>query len=279
LTHFIRNTPVKNEPKAADEVRVMKLETPTEPVVNQFNFGKITRPGAGSYEATKARYGSLAATDEGGAERAQKDKRFSTSPLLRDPLSIEEEEKRVIEERVRFQIEALSEEAKKQGHASGYEEGLKQGHEVAFSQFQVEGAERITRLQSLLQSIETSKIELLKANESFLMELIFRISKMVLLKEISTDKTYLSRLVREAVEKTGVKEFIHIKINPGDAESIEMLKASLETGASPYRSFTIETSPEVALGGCRIETEWNAIDASLDTQLSAIHDAIVGGGT
>jgi flagellar assembly protein FliH len=250
----------------------VKLDTAAEPVVNQFNFGKISR-GASGYEATKARYGSLAATDEHVVDRAQKDRRFSINPLLRNPLSIEDEERRVIDERVRAQIEALTEAAKKQGQEAGFAEGLKAGQEASFKQFQADASERLASLQALLGSLEGMKSEFLKANEKFLLELVFKISKMILLKEIATDKTYLLRLVQEAVEKTGMKEFIHVKISPTDAESLEMLKSSLE---KDYRGFSIETSPEVELGGCRVETEWNAIDASLGTQLEAIHQALVG---
>ena len=111
-TDHFKKMAVKNEHETTPEVRVMKLDPGTAPVVEQYNFEKIYRQGEGSYSATKAKYGALAATDPERTRRNQKDRRFSLNHLLRDPLSIEEEERRVIDERVRVQILALSEQAK-----------------------------------------------------------------------------------------------------------------------------------------------------------------------
>jgi flagellar biosynthesis/type III secretory pathway protein FliH len=42
------------------------------------------------------------------------------------------------------------------------------------------------------------------------------------------------------------------------------------------KNLTVEFSNQAHRGGCILETEWNAIDASLDTQFAGIYEALVG---
>jgi flagellar assembly protein FliH len=258
------------------EIRVVKLDTGSAPVVQQFNFGRLHRAGEGDYQATRAKFGSLSSTDTDRAPKGQRDKRFSINPLLRDTLSIEEEERRVIEEKVRVKIEATQAEARAKAHEEGYKAGLEQGHQEAYQRFAQEAVERLRNFDSMLKEAETAKFEIFRGNERFLMELVFRMARMITLKEIATDKDYVLRLARELIERIGVRENIRIRINPEDAKTAEILKPGLEAALGQLKNVTVEASPQVRLGGCIVETEWNAIDASLERQFEGLHEALIG---
>src|SRR4051812_19908756 len=113
------------------EVRIVKIDTQAAPVISEFAFRALKAPGQGSYEKNKAKFGPIAATDPERAGRPQKDRRFSLNPLVREPLSVEEEERRVIEEKVRARIDAMADEAKAEAAAVGYEDGLEKGYQEA----------------------------------------------------------------------------------------------------------------------------------------------------
>jgi flagellar assembly protein FliH len=264
------------EGKAKAEARVVKLDKPVERIVTQFQFGKISKRGEGDYAAIKARYGALAATDAERAARAQKDRRFSLNPLLRDPLSVEEEERRVIDEKVRARVEAVSALAREQAAREGYQAGLKKGYEEASSQFKTDGARRLEQLDALLAAAETAKVDIFRANERFLMELLYRVARMVLLRELKTDKEYLLRVCRDLIERVGVRENIKIRVHPEDMATMGKLREGLEGAFGAMKNLNVESSNQVELGGCMIETEWNAIDASLETQLQGVYEALVG---
>lgn len=259
-----------------NDVRVVKLNVTSEPVVSQFKFGKLSRKGEGSYEATKEKFGSLASTDEGRVPKAQRDRRFSINPLLREPLSIEEEERRVVEERVKVRVEAIQAEARAKAHEEGYKVGLEQGHQEAYQRFAQESVERLTNFDTMLKDAETAKQEIFRANERFIMELVFRMAKMVALKEVSADREYVVRLARELIERIGVRENIRIKICPEDLKTADIIKPGLEAALGALKNLAIESSPLVKRGGCIVETEWNAIDASLDRQFQGIYEALLG---
>jgi len=250
---------IKEEDGKGSAIRVVKLETGGAPQVKDFAFNHLKQAGKGDYNVIKAKYGSLAATDEERRGRSTRDSHFSINPLLRDPLAVEHEELRVIEARVNEQVESMREDASTKG-------------------FQEEGASRIQSLEGLIKEFEGLKKDMHKANEHFLMEMTFRIAKMVMLKELSTDKDYLLRLSHELIERVGLKENITVRVSLQDQQTIEMLKAELPKTMGELKNLQIETSDQIPSGGCTVETQWNAIDASIDTQLKGIYEALMGSG-
>lgn len=260
----------------ANERRIVELNSDNVPVIRDFEFSPVHVADKGNYQAVKAKYGPLASTDAERNARTVKDRRFSLNPLLRDPLSVEEEERRVMEDKVQARVQTLAEEAKAIAGAKGYEEGLKKGFEEAYHKIQTDSAGSLGKFDQMVEEAEKAKIEIFRANERFLIELVFRIARMVLLRELKTDREYIARLAEELVTRVGVKDNIKIKLNTEDAETIAKLKGGLEKAFGKMNNLNIEISPTVKQGGCQVETEWNAIDASVETQLQGIYEALFG---
>lgn len=258
------------------EQRVMKGEAPFETRITEFEFPKLHATGPQGYSAVKAKYGPLAATDPDRHARTRKDSRFLLNPLLRDPLSVEEEEKRVIEEKVRVRIEAISAEARERASEVGFQEGLKKAYADAYQRFRDESSGHLKRIEEFLASAEEAKKEIFRENERFLIELVYQIAKTVLLKELATDKQYVQRLAQELIERVGLRENIRLRIHPDDAKSLAALKQNIEQAFAGMKNLNVEVSELVKLGGCQIETQWNAIDASLETQLKSVYESLVG---
>jgi flagellar assembly protein FliH len=273
-----KSSDFKINSEAADvkKFKVSEFQGNTNPVVKQFQFQELNRAGEGTYESVKSKYGPLAVTDAERSERSQKDRRFSLNPLLRGPLSVEEEEQRVIEEKVKAQIDAMTESARLKAADEGYQDGLKKGFEEAFKKFQEDSSQNVEKLQQLVISAENAKEEIFKANERFLIDLVYRISKMVLIKDLSLDREYVYRLARDLINRVGVRDNITLKINSEDSKSLFDLKEGLQKNFGELKNLNIEISSQVERGGCRLETEWNAIDANIETQLKGIYEALFG---
>jgi flagellar assembly protein FliH len=267
---------VNTEVKDVKEVKILKLDQDATPVVKDFQFNQLQSPNRGNYQKVKTKYGPLASTDQERESRGQKDRRFSINPLLKTPLSIEQEERRVIDEKVRAQLTAVTEEAKAQAMKLGFQEGFKKGYEDAFKKTQIEGTQSLKKFDQLLAELEGAKADIYRANERFLVEIMYRVARMVLLRELKTDKEYLLRLIKELIQRVGVRDHIVVRISPEDAESIAKLKENVEKIVGGLNNFNIEVSSQVKQGGCRIETEWNAIETHIDQQLEGIHEALVG---
>lgn len=266
---------VREESKQAQEMRVVKLEVPEIPAVTEFQIAKIRKPGEGNYAHTKAKFGPLAATDaDRNFASAQK---FSVHALLREPLHVEQEERRAIEARVQATVAELAQKAKDEAAQVGYRDGLAKGHEEAFVQFKQEAEARMKRFETLMAELETAREEILRANEKFLIHLVLRISRMIVLRELKTDATYIQRLAMDLIERVGVRENIKLRISPEDSETLEMIKSGIEKSLGSMKNLSVEVDSKVPQGGCSIETQWNAVDATIDLALDGIAQSLVGG--
>lgn len=263
----------QKDPKIKD-LKVSSLQENSEPQVQEFSFRSLKESSAQEYDSVKARFGALAATDAERASRVQKDRRFSLNPLLREPLSVEQEETRAIEQKVQKRVKELADESKAVGRVVGYEEGWKRGYAEAIEKVKAEGSESIGRLNEFLVSAENCREQIFKANESFLIELVFRISRMVLLKELTVDPDYILRLFKEIIGQLGTKENILMRISKEDAGLIESLQAGLIKSFGPMKGLNIQVSDQLGQGSCQVETEWSTMDGSIDKQLQGIYEAL-----
>lgn len=270
---------VKNEPvpKTAHEVsRVLKIETPQDSTIKSYALASIKEAGRGEYATIKAKCGPIAVTDPDRKVKDRKDNRFFISPMLRGPLAVEDEEARVINEKVKQIVDVVSEEAKKKGFSAGYEDGNKKGYDEAYQKFRQDGEDRLKKLELFLKECESAKAEIFRENERFLLELVFQIARMVALKEIAQDKDYITRLACELIEKVGVRENITVYIGRNDSESITKMNEGFIKNFGELKNLKIEVSDKIIDGGCRVETQWNAVDARIETQLKSIYENLLG---
>lgn len=250
-------------------------EGSTDDSVSVYVPAELKRQGMADYSKTKEKYGALAVTDAERQARSQRDRRFSLSPIVRKTLSVEEEENRVIEERLKDRITALAEEVKGKAYQEGFQKGSTEGYAKAYQEFKKEGAERLSRFESLLKQAEEAKFTIFKANERFLVELVYRIARLVIHKDIEKDHEFLNRLVLSLLNRINVKENVTVRIHPNDAQTMVKLRKDIETEMEGLKNLKIEISQKVKSGGCIIETDWNIVDASLDTQLEGIYEGLM----
>lgn len=284
-----------SDPNGTSENRVVKLNDDFTTGVKSFEFKKLetvkTRyriginslSNSGDLDQTEGQSSSQKSSQKLSEDNLlnsaseydrRKNSRFKLNPLLKQQLKIDDEEEKRVELRIQSCVEELRKEAENLGHTQGFADGLKQGYHDAYTNLQSEGKERLEQLNNLVDSIKGVKDKLLRTNERFIMEMIFKISRMIILKELETDRKFLTRLVRTLIERTGVGDNVTIKISKKDAETLDMLKdgaAALLDGPNLH----VEISPKVIQGGCIIETEWNAIDATLENQFNKIHAALL----
>ena len=203
-------------------------------------------------------------------ERRQRDRRFALNSLSKKSLLIEEDEKRAIEARVAEEVATISESARLAAMEEGYQEGLRKGYDEISSRVYQEGKLTLERLTQILDSFEAAKADIFRQNERMIIDLVFKIAKMLFLKELSTDKEYVLRLVKELLNRVEFREGITLKLGPADSEMMDPLKKNLHETFGSIKNLNIEVSPQVKLGGCLIETDWNQIDATIETQLSHV---------
>jgi flagellar assembly protein FliH len=251
---------IQDDPDASKGNRVVKTEAGFVRSVQEFNFT--------NFRSSRPR-NSAADTV------SQADARFVLSGLAKDALRLEEEERARLEASVQEQVNAIADEAREVGRKQGYDEGFQKGRDDAYAEVRDEFKERLDHLESMIGAVENAKEKMFRASERTLVDIIHHAARMIVLKELSVDREYLGRLAAHLVEKVSIKENLVLKINPRDAESLDGLRAQLVAAFPGMKNLTIETSELVSGGGCALETQWGAIDASVDTQIARIEQGLL----
>jgi flagellar assembly protein FliH len=251
MTDFTRDT------KNTVEIKSFKPRSLNGEVVND-------------YKQVKEKFGNLAATDP------KSNAHFSLHPDSKKGLGIEAEEKSHLEDLVSIEVESRLELLKEQAYQDGFEKGRDEGALKASAQFFEIVQPQFEQFSALLHSLDQVKNEVYVANEQMLIQMIFQISKHILLDELKVDREYVKRITSQIIEKLGAKENIRLKVNRDDYANLEQLRDFLKTHFPDLKNVQIDPSDDLVLGGVKVETDLSRINASVEAQLKSVQAALSG---
>lgn len=191
-------------------------------------------------------------------------------------LGLEEKARKEAEERIQKEIAKRWEKTSEQAEAAGYTKGIEEGRQQAFQSELPRIQEKVAKLDQLIEEMNTFRQKIFQANESFLMDLIARVAGMVALKEVTVDPDYIRRLLISLLHQIGTKDDTKIYLSPPDFANVDALYQSLQKEFGKLSNTTIEASEAIPVGGCKIETRFGVVDASVQTQIENVMKALKG---
>ncbi|ARP86928.1 flagellar assembly protein FliH [Bordetella genomosp. 9] len=154
-----------------------------------------------------------------------------------------------------------------EGRARGYEEGLEQGRQAGHAEglalARQQGAEEAARLRALADATAASLTQLEEKTGQALLTLALDIARQVVRTAIATQPDSLITAVREVLHMNpGAGAPLRLWLHPLDIEIVRLhLADELKSGA-----WRVLADESIARGGCRAETSFGEIDATLQTR-------------
>jgi flagellar assembly protein FliH len=256
-------------------VRQVENETGSGLDVRSFELVDFRKQRPAGYSETRSKYGPLAVTDPDHHNGNQRDSRFRLNSLQREPLAVDQEERRVIDELVRDRVRETEVQIRAQAQDEGYQAGFQQGREEAMAAVRSEGEMLLQQLATFVGACESAKEGIMKAQEKLVVELVMRLGKTILLRELATDQGHVLRLARELIASTDLRDHLRLKVSARDIEQASQLNAELLKSFPDLKNLRIEESPLVQLGGVILESQWSTTDAAVETQIQRIFDAVL----
>jgi flagellar assembly protein FliH len=162
-------------------------------------------------------------------------------------------------------IEAAREQARTEGYAEGFASGDKEAKR--------ELAQRVAALERLLASMEGAHEAALAGLEDLALGIAWE-AVCKILGELAATRQGIRALVEQGANKVRSEERMVIRLCPADLEILGEGGESLEGGSGLGRmEFLADAS--IATGGCIIETGAGRIDATLETQLARLREALL----
>jgi flagellar assembly protein FliH len=163
------------------------------------------------------------------------------------------------------QIEAAREQARTEGYAEGFASGDKEAKR--------ELAQRVAALERLLASIEGAHEAALAGLEDLALGIAWE-AVCKIIGELAATRQGIRALVEEGANKVRSEEKMVIRLCPADLEILAGGGESLE-GESGLGRMEFLADASIATGGCIIETGAGRIDATLETQLARLREALL----
>lgn len=234
----------------------------------------ITQGDGSAYDVSTFEPDKLNTTSKSKPEDKNGKRSFQLNRLQGQLKAEQEKAKQLYDQEIEVVKKNAYEEGLKQGFGQGHQEGLEAGKAEGHQKYLIEMRGNIAKIEELTTAYEAAKNEIYTANERILVQLAFQVAKKVVLKELAVDEAYIQRVVKEIIDRLGVKESVRIKVSPKDLYRLENIKKELTDHFSTLKNVTVESSDKV-MSGCIVETDFNVIDAQIESQLKEIFDALV----
>lgn len=187
--------------------------------------------------------------------------------------------------RTAMQLEQLRQtvmnEAYDEGYSRGLEVGISEGmskaYEDAYAKADLEATQKAdAMIQDFAHDLEVTVASVLEAlsewtqsAENKLTDMVSEIAREVLASELKTSRESIFKIVQQAVKEVTHSENARIRINPFDADSMNLRKVEIMSASKSIRNIEFVEDPTIN-GGCVIETDGGVVDASIDGKLAQL---------
>ncbi|MDY0250913.1 MAG: flagellar assembly protein FliH [Pseudomonas sp.] len=162
-------------------------------------------------------------------------------------------------------VEAVRQDAWNEGFSTGEKDGFHAGQLKAAQEAQDVLTAKVAALDGIMQQFFEPIAQQDQQLEEAMLDLITRISKQVIQRELSLDSSQIKQVVRESLKLLPASsDVVRVYINPQDFEQIKALRERHE------ENWKIIEDDDLLPGGCRFESVNTRIDASIETRIEHI---------
>lgn len=183
-----------------------------------------------------------------------------------DSQNIVQEAKLKAEQEANLLSVTIKEEARVDGHNSGYEAGYQEGMAAINAEF----AERIRLFNTFVDSSFDIKKRIIKSAHLDIVNLVVEISNKICQKSLEIDKEVLLSITKAAVNLLKEKETVTIIVNPVMREKIFEIADQLKAENSLISNIKIIEDVSVSPDGTIVEGLSGRIDSRISSQIDEI---------
>lgn len=230
---------------------------------NLLKYGNV------NVESSRVIYNSSDSDENCSSKKAKQN--FADSDRAR------EEAKKIIDEANTCVENAKSnakEEAKlifKEAKAAGYEEGL----EVATDEVESKNQATLNEIKHILKKLDDQKSNLITDNKQNIIALAFKIAEKVINKKIDVGDDIILKIYERAVKDIVAQKWLKVSVSQYDVQVVTSNSEYLLSMVGGAERLEVEVLENAPKGTCIVETTEKIVDASINTQLEALYNAIV----
>ncbi|MEA3545368.1 MAG: flagellar assembly protein FliH [Thermodesulfobacteriota bacterium] len=136
-------------------------------------------------------------------------------------------------------------------------------------------------LDAAAQALAAAATEISRLRESLaknssqdMLRLVMAVAEQIIRREVAADPKVVLTIIETALQSSVRADQYRIQINPADFDNVVQQKPLFLASISGLKNLSIEADTSVSAGGCRIDSELGDVDATIETQLEAIRQAL-----
>jgi len=158
------------------------------------------------------------------------------------------------------------------GSSDGYDKGLAEGRQMMAEQ----SAELVVQLRAIIRELTGARDEVLHAGRCELLDFALELAAKIVGRVAVRDIAAASQNVRKVLELADRHRELSVKVNPGQLEAlVEHLPELTESLGRPGRVRLVGDAT-ISPGGAKVHTDGGEIDATIETQLDNVVEALLG---
>jgi flagellar assembly protein FliH len=125
-------------------------------------------------------------------------------------------------------------------------------------------------LQSAVKQVEDAKQAWMQHWESAAVELAAAIAGRLIRGELQRRPEISVEWIRESLQLAAGNSEVTLRLHPADQQALERQVKQLAATFAPLATVTVVADETISPGGCKLNTEFGAVDKQLETQLERI---------
>ncbi|HKL25008.1 MAG TPA: flagellar assembly protein FliH [Desulfuromonadales bacterium] len=131
-------------------------------------------------------------------------------------------------------------------------------------------------LAKALEEISRLRESLLKNSTQDMLNLILVIAKQVLQTELALNSNVILETIENALQVALRADRYHILVNEADLATVEEAKPLFLARINGLKNISFSAMPDISRGGCKVESEFGEVDATIESQFEVIRNTLSG---
>jgi flagellar assembly protein FliH len=154
----------------------------------------------------------------------------------------------------------------------------------AFNRGRQEGLTAVeSKLDKTLQALVAALAEVNQLREKVarnsnqdMLRMVMAISEQVILCAVEAKPEILLSIIENALNSSVQADAYRIRVSPQDLALVNEQKPLFLASLSGMKNISFAADPTIKLGGCRVESDFGDVDATIETQLEQIRKVLIG---
>ena len=130
-------------------------------------------------------------------------------------------------------------------------------------------------VQRVVSRLASDRHAVVERAQRDVVRLALAIARRVLRAEVRRDAAVIERVVEDAIRSLQSGAVARVRVHPDDLSGAERAGRRLESALAGLQRVEVQPDPTIQPGGCIVETELGTLDAQVETQLSALEEALL----